>query len=614
LGESALSNIKYVFHLLWEFQKSGLAYVALVAVFNSAVPIFSIVFPKLIIDEMTGSGRMGRILWLLAIGFGLVFAARTISAIATNSFSQVTLWFKVLILSGEKYMSMDYALTDDPAISDLNRRAEGILKRADEGILGTITKLFDISGVVLAFAFSFAVVLALNPGIVVLFTAICAGNYWAELKFNKRSMEIDGQYPPLERRLRYYADFMQEYQFGKDLRLYGLKGLLAKKYRDSSEDIAILDGRKMGARNKKNAVFAGIEAANEIIIYAYAIYRFLNGSISIGDFAMYIIAIRAFCGTFGELASSLARLLYLSEGIGIVRSFLRRVSEGGSQALPPAPGAPRYEIEFVNVSFKYPSQEAYALKDVSLKIGSGQKLALVGENGAGKTTLVKLLMGLYVPTSGEILINGASTATLDKKSLYRLFSVVFQDVELFALTLAENISMEPRAETDTQKARRCMEGAGMGGALGRLPGGLDTMVTKNVFEGGADFSGGERQRIAIARALYRDRPILVLDEPTAALDAFAESEIYGILDGIARDKTCVFISHRLSSVAFCDRALLLDGGRVCERGTHAELMESRGKYYEMFSLQARHYMEESRKIAEGGDRDGDADGDGDGRS
>ena len=590
--KGVLSNVHFILGLLWSFQKSSIVYMALIAVFSSIFPLSGIFLPRLLIDEMTGLGRMEYIVWILCIGLGLVFISKTTTTIATNSFSQITVWFKVLILSGEKYMSMDYALTDDPAMSDLNERAERVLKNAGEGILGMITKLFDINGILLTFALSLLIIATLNAGIVFLFMGICLLSYFIEVKFNRKNIELNGKYPPFTRKLRYLTKWMQEYQFGKDLRLYELKGLLSNKYHDSAENVKSLDNIQAKTNISKGILLAGVALINEIALYVYLIYSFINGSLSIGEFAMYVIAIRTFCSVFTELITALARVSYLSNGIGIIRTFLDYTSEDLPKPLGNAPKNAPFTIEFVNVFFKYPHQEDFVLKDISIKIEGLEKLALVGMNGAGKTTFVKLMMGLYLPTKGEILINGKSTATIERKELYRMFSVVFQEVELFAMTLAENISMCPYSESDMKRIEDCIDYVGLSKMVYKLPDKLDTMVTKNIFEGGVDFSGGQRQRLAIARALYKDQPILILDEPTAALDAFAENEIYALFSNMTVSKTCVFISHRLSSVIFCDKVLLLDSGEIAEYGTHDSLMQIKGKYHELFSLQAKYYIDE----------------------
>ncbi len=593
---SVLSNVGFIIKLLWDFQKSGIVFMSLIAICSAVAPLANIIIPKLIIDEMTTSRSVEHIGSILVLGFGLVFVSKVIGTISINSFSQVALWFKVLISSGEKYMSMDYALTDEPKMLDLNERSERVLKNAGEGILGMLQLLFDISGLLLTFVLSFFIISSLNIGIVIVFTGICLINYFIEIKFNNKTFEINGKYPKLTRRLKYFTSFMQEYQFGKDLRLYNLKGLLVEKFNTNADAVKALDSEKMKIDVNKALLLNLVNVVNELVLYVYLIYRFLNNSLTIAEFTMYLVAIRTFCSVFTELIVAFARVIFFSEGISVIRDFLEYGEEDTAEKVTSIQETDGFIIEFVNVYFKYPSQENYVLKDVNLKIDSGEKLALVGFNGAGKTTFIKLLMGLYFPTSGDVLINGVSTAKVEKNTLYELFSVVFQDVELFAMALAENISMKPYDETDLTKVVDCINYVGLSEVLESLPEKLETIVTKNYAEGGVDFSGGQAQRLAIARAIYRDSPILVLDEPTSALDTFAENEVYNLFSGIMKSKTSVFISHRLSSVAFCDKVLLLEDGEVREYGTHSELMGLKDKYFEMFTLQAKYYK--SNEISE----------------
>ncbi len=593
---SVVSNIGFIISLLWDFQKSGIVFMALIALFSSVAPLANIIIPKLIIDEITNLQRVDYILTILVIGFGLVFISKVIVSISANSFSQVTLWFKVLISSGEKYMAMDYALTDEPKMLDLNERSERVLKNAGEGILGMLQKLFDICGLLLTFVFSFLIISFLNVWVVIVFMCICAINYFIEIKFNNKIFEVNGKYPNFTRRLKYFTSFMQEYEFGKDLRLYNLKEMLVKNFKTNADSIKVVDSEKMKVNIKKSLFLNVVNVINELVLYVYLIYRFFNNTLTIAEFTMYLVAIRTFCSIFTELIVAFARVIYLSDGISVVRDFLEYGEEEPEVKTTIIPQEAGFSVEFINVYFKYPSQENYVLKNINLKINSGEKLVLVGFNGAGKTTFIKLLMGLYLPTSGEILINGVSTAKIDKKVLYSLFSVVFQDIELFAMSLAENISMKPYDETDFIKVWDSINHVGLGGLVESLPEKLATLVTKNYSEGGVDFSGGQAQRFAIARAIYRDSPMLILDEPTSALDAFAENEVYNLFSGIMKNKTSVFISHRLSSVAFCDKVLLLEGGAVCEYGTHTELMEQKEKYHEMFTLQAKYYK--SQELSE----------------
>lgn len=243
-------------------------------------------------------------------------------------------------------------------------------------------------------------------------------------------------------------------------------------------------------------------------------------------------------------------------------------------------------------SHGHPKAENYALKNLSLKVNAGERLAVVGLNGAGKSTFIKLLLRLYEPTEGEILLNGVNIREYDKRSYYRVFSPVFQDVELFAFPLAENVSMQSPEKTDKKRAEDCLKAAGFGEKLSELPNGVDTEILKVIHDDGVDLSGGEKQKLALARALYKNAPVVVLDEPTAALDAIAESRLYNDFDKLIGGSTAVYISHRLSSTQFCKNVAMFKDGELCEYGTHESLMEKNGAYAEMFRLQAQYYVDE----------------------
>jgi len=247
-----------------------------------------------------------------------------------------------------------------------------------------------------------------------------------------------------------------------------------------------------------------------------------------------------------------------------------------------------YEIEFRDVSFKYPRSESYALKDVSMKFKIGERLAVVGPNGSGKTTFIKLLCRLYDPTEGEILLNGIDIRKYNYLDYMSIFSVVFQDYKLFAFKLGENVGA--KVDYDKEIAKECLIKAGFGDRLAEMENGTETYLYKGYNKDGVDISGGEAQKIALARTLYKDAPFIVLDEPTAALDPVAEAEVYSKFDEIAGDKTAVYISHRLSSCRFCDTIAVFDNGRVVQKGTHDELVaKENGKYHELWFAQAKYY-------------------------
>ena len=282
-----------------------------------------------------------------------------------------------------------------------------------------------------------------------------------------------------------------------------------------------------------------------------------------------------------------------SRRVNDFRSFLE-YPEMDEHGTIPLPKLEVYCFEFDNVSFKYPKAEKYALENLTITLEAGKRIAVVGLNGAGKTTFIKLLLRLYEPTEGVIRLNGVDVRKYRRSEYYKLFSPVFQDVEIFAFPMSENVSMKSPEDTDDEKADTSLRAAGIGEKLDSLEKGVKTELLKVIFDDGVDLSGGEKQKLALARALYKNAPVVVLDEPTAALDALAEYRLYQDFDKLIGGKTAVYISHRLSSTRFCHAIAMFKDGRMIECGTHSELLEKGGAYREMFEVQAQYYVESAK--------------------
>lgn len=305
---------------------------------------------------------------------------------------------------------------------------------------------------------------------------------------------------------------------------------------------------------------------------------------------MYLIAVASLSTYLRELGKQLSDLRaasrYVSDFYAMMDDESLYSNEGNLEPLTET-----FDIEFDHVSFKYPNTEKYIFKDLSFKINKGEKLAIVGANGAGKTTIVKLICGLFYPTEGVIRINGIDTREFDKQRYQEMFSVVFQDVRVYAATVLENIIGSSQDEADIKLAKEALEAVGLKNKIESLPNQYNHQLLKVIDENGLDLSGGEKQKIAIARALYKQGQVVILDEPTAALDALAEAQIYQEFNELAGNKTSVYVSHRLSSTKFCDHIALFSEERLAEYGTHDELMQQKGIYYQMFTTQGKYYQE-----------------------
>ena len=323
--------------------------------------------------------------------------------------------------------------------------------------------------------------------------------------------------------------------------------------------------------------------------YAYLTYLLLQGRIGLGDFVLIFSAIGAFAGWVSGIILESSELLRASAEQGDIRAFLDIPSKCNlgphpslRNMLPPA-------ISLRNVSYTYPKADAPALKDINIDIKPGERIAIVGANGAGKTTLVKLICGLYRPQTGSISLAGIDISEYNRDEYFTLFSTVFQDIHLLSTDIAGNVSQAVPEATDLERVFACLKLAGLYEKVQTMPLAEKTMLVRQINDDAVELSGGELQKLALARALYKDAPVIVLDEPTAALDPIAESEIYRKYAELTRGRTSIYISHRLASTRFCDRILFLDNHTVEETGTHDELMDLGGKYARMFDVQSQYY-------------------------
>lgn len=383
----------------------------------------------------------------------------------------------------------------------------------------------------------------------------------------------------------------------KDIRIYGMR-----KWMLGLRNQAIGELRELAHKSKKKDDFYErvgliISAVRNLGAYAYLLYQTAAGSVSVGEFVLYFGAITGFSEFINSIMGSFAVLRGAANNTDYIRQYLELAEENrqrGDRHIDQL--TVPLEISFQHVDFAYQSsgdEDGKAIfKDLNLTIHGGEKLALVGVNGAGKTTLVKLMCGMYEPDAGQILINGINRNEFPREELYQLFSAVFQETVIFPFTVGENLAMDRVERVDENRAWEALERAGLKDVFKEKNIKMHSYMTKTMTEDGVELSGGQKQRFLLARALYKDAPVMILDEPTAALDPIAESEIYEHYNQYSRGKTAVFISHRLASTKFSDRIVLLDNGRIAEIGTHDELMAAGGKYSEMYEIQSSYYQQE----------------------
>ncbi|UTC83999.1 ABC transporter ATP-binding protein [Treponema denticola] len=431
-----------------------------------------------------------------------------------------------------------------------------------------------------------------NTIFILLFFSFSLISILASQKFNtKMQAMFDKDVVFLNRLFRAYMNINDDYKSGKDVRLYNYN-LLTSVLKNSNNNVKNFYNRMSHNLFKCNVQTGLMTIFSSLLVYFYAGFKAYYGLIELGDIVQYtgIAVLTADAVTL--IIMSISSLYANKDYFKTIFDYLN-LSNGKYEGSLPIEKRDdnEYEFEFKNVGFKYPKTSKYVLQNVNLKFKIGQRLAIVGMNGSGKTTLIKLLTRFYDPTDGEILLNGINIQKYDYNEYLDIFSVVFQDFKLFSFMLGQNISAS--MEYDEKRAEEALTKAGFEKALQKMPQGLKTYLYQDYEEGGIEISGGEAQKIAMARAIYKDSPFIILDEPTAALDPISEFEIYSKFDNIIGNKTAVYISHRLSSCKFCNEIAVFDEGKLVQHGSHDALLQNKeGKYHELWNAQAQYYKEE----------------------
>ena len=578
------------------------------AIIDSIRPFVNIYFSAKLISLLTSKADSIQLITCiaLAVGINLIVFFLTSFLNNYNETHRMTLLDLENKRVEEKLYNADYALLNNSYFKDLVHKHEEAGKsrwarfpyfmwttlQFTRGVLTTIISFIIIipllkSGFVRTGDTFFErplFIITIVAGIVIMGGVILV----VASKINKSYLEANEKYAELDRIFYSFIDILGNYKTGKEIRLYKEQGLI-----DSIATEKILtDGeqtlRKISMKTAKSSSFVAILGA----LVGFGVYLFIGvkglfGLFGIGSLVLY-------CGSFMQIINGIMMfantLGKLKEIIPLARDYFKIIEAESSTVYGEKginPGE-KFEIEFKNVSFKYPGSESYALKNINLKINYGEKLAVVGRNGSGKTTFIKLLCRLYDADDGEILINGTDIKNFTRESLNTLYSVVFQDYNILSLSVADNISASE--EYDKAQLFSALNKANIKDRIETMPKKEKTYLYKDLDKSGVEISGGEAQKLALARALYKDSPVVVLDEPTAALDPIAENEIYSRFNSFVENKTAIYISHRLSSCAFCDRIAVFDNAELVEIGTHNELVSANGKYAELWNAQASYYM------------------------
>ena len=447
---------------------------------------------------------------------------------------------------------------------------------------------------VLGFAAYLAVLSGLHPLLLCVILATTAAGYFVNRRLSGWGYRHREEEAGYVKRLAYVQKVATDRQYGKDIRIFGLREWVEELWESTMRLYHGFLLRRETAYLWANVIDLALLLVRNGAAYAYLIWLTLEQGLPVSQFLLYFGAATGFAQWVSGILEKFAKLHKQCLDISTVREFLEypepfRFEDG--LPLEKRLDTP-YELRLEGVSYRYPGAEKDTIHKLDLTVRPGENLAIVGLNGAGKTTLVKLLCGFLDPTEGRVLLNGQDIRPYNRRDYYKLFAAVFQDFSVLSATVAENVA-QCRTGIDEARVWHCLDEAGLTEKVQSLPKQLETQIGREVYEDGVELSGGQTQRLMLARALYKDAPVLVLDEPTAALDPIAENDIYQKYNEMTAGKTSLFISHRLASTRFCDRILYLKDGRVAEEGTHEELLKRGGGYADLFEVQSQYYREEN---------------------
>lgn len=584
--------IKYMLSLAWKHMKSVIGVSVLLAVVSVALNLVQLYVAPEILERVEQQASMGELLGTIAVFSAAIFLLMTARSYINNNTMVSRTFVRVQIVKSiaRKSCKTSYPNQKDPAVRKLLQGAMAANNGNSDATEYVWTTLTDLLTNVLGFIIYLVLLSELNLFLAAIVVATTTLGFFVGKHIRSWGWKHREELSGYRTKIAYVAGEANDLAFAKDIRIFGLKNWMDELY-DST--MRLLDD--FAARREKVYLWADLldlvlSFLRNGIAYLYLISYTLRNGLPASDFLLYFAAISGFTSWVTGILSQMTQLHKECLEISTVLEYIEYPEMFRFEGGRPIPVSDSYELTLENVTFRYPGTEKNLFENLNLTIRPGEKLAIVGLNGAGKTTLVKLLCGFYDPTEGRVLLNGIDIREFNRQEYYGLLSAVYQDFSLMDTTIAENIAVQTE-DIDEKRVRDCLSKAGLMEFVDSLPQGLNSHVGRDVYLDGILFSGGQTQRLVLARALYKDGPILVLDEPTAALDPIAENDIYMKYNEMTTGKTSLFISHRLASTRFCDRIIFLADGKIAEEGTHSELLALNGEYAKLFEVQSRYYQE-----------------------
>lgn len=585
--------IRYFINLVHSLTPSYMPTLALQSLITTLRPLIFIVGPKLIVDELMGSGSTNQLILIIS-GIAISnFILNMLEKLLRNRCNLLTEQFNNAF---GRYISkvtteIDFENIEDPDILDLKERAmfaitnHGLIFAMINAMTKVVNEVFLVIGLS-------ALIWTFSPLVFLLLFVVVALNSVIFKKVQKYYYRESVDSVKGNRSYVYYINQSSDLEIAKDLRLYGMSPMILDKMNQFSLMTYKIYSELYGAISRLNGLTSVNVQIQTVIIYLILAVKTRAGEVTLGNFMMYAGAVAKFSSSMNQFVSGVIEVNRICRQLDLLVEY-EKIPASKDIGDCEIPESESYELEFHDVSFKYPRATEYTLKHISVKISAGEKISIIGLNGAGKTTFVKLLTRLYMPTEGYITLNGIDIKTLKYDAYMSKIAAVFQDYRLLGLTVAENVTgtSSEDALVDESEISEILKEVGVLDAVQSLKHGINTPLDKGFDKEATKLSGGQAQKLAIARALYKNAPIVVLDEPTAALDPLAEHEIYCRFDELVKGKTAIYISHRLSSCRFCDRVLVFHEGSIIQVGSHDALIAQKGYQYEvMFNAQAAYYV------------------------
>lgn len=584
-------NILYYFSNLWKWDRVTIFWAFATIPLLVIKPLLTLYLPKIVIDDIDNQFSVHKLfIDIIVISTLLMIVNSLINYFVPKiNLHSALNQKKYAIMIDKKIMDMDYEILESAKGRLLYQRAQNALFDKNR-FADTINTFIQLIVNVFGFVAYANIISRLNPGFVLLLLVTYGIDGLILLSVRKIEHKLKDEKSISFGRIHKLVSKLRDIEFAKELRIYNMLDLIKHM-----GDMFINDEYKVEKTLALKRFFAGLKSSILIFfrdgaIYTYLIYKLINTEVDAGDVVLYLSAIFGFSSWIGGIAEYIDRIFASNLYVGDIRDFLEcsdQLNRKNGVELPVKNNPVKIEIS--NLSFIYPGSNQKVIDNINLVIEAGEKIAIVGANGAGKTTLIKLICGLYKPTEGTIKINGKNIFEYNRDEYYSLLSVVFQESRIIPVSIAENVSMQCKDDTDMEIVQKCILCAGLYEKVTSLPEGINSLLGKGLNENATELSGGEFQKLMLARAMYKEAQVLILDEPTAALDPIAEKEMYLKYNDISHNRTAIFISHRLASTKFCDRIILLDNAKIAEEGCHDELMASGGLYSKMYEAQSKYY-------------------------